>query len=188
MKNTICSECGTYQQVPPHYIGREVKCIQCKVSFTAITAEPPKVSPASSKPEHADEEPKEMTGCAWFMILAFVAFVLVLYIWIKDDKKSHGTTYSQSTSFDNDYVEITTEMHGAWAYMQLFVEKRLKSPSSAKFPFDGHRSVESLGGSRYQISSYVDAKNPMGVTIRTHFSGIIKRAGGRWELEYLNMK
>ena len=38
MNNTICNKCGTLQQVPPHYIGQEVKCTQCGVTFTAANA------------------------------------------------------------------------------------------------------------------------------------------------------
>ncbi len=39
-------------------------------------------------------------------------------------------------------------VHGAWAYTQLFVEKRLKSPSTEKFRFGGYRDVTDLGGDR----------------------------------------
>ena len=78
------------------------------------------------------------------------------------------------------------DVHGAWAYMQLFVEKRLKSPKSADFPFGGYRHVTSLGGGRYKVQSYVDAKNAFGVEIRTNFEGVMRRIDGGWELEYLN--
>ena len=83
------------------------------------------------------------------------------------------------------YGKREDDIHGAWAYTQLFVEKRLKSPKSADFPFGGYRHVTSLGGGRYKVQSYVDAKNAFGVEIRTDFEGIIKRIDGGWELEYL---
>lgn len=78
------------------------------------------------------------------------------------------------------------DVHGAWAYMQLFVEKRLNSPKSADFPFGVYRHVTPLRSGRYKVQSYVDAKNAFGVEIRTNFEGIIKRIDGCWELEYLN--
>lgn len=80
------------------------------------------------------------------------------------------------------------DVHGAWAYMQLFVEKRLKSPSTADFPHGGSRDVEPLGNGRYRIVSYVDAQNAFGGTVRTNFRGIIKRVDGGWELENLKLE
>ena len=79
-----------------------------------------------------------------------------------------------------------SDVHGAWAYMQLFVEKHLKSPKSADFPFGGYRHVTPLGSGRYKVQSYVDAKNAFGVEIRTNFEGVIKRIDGGWKLEYLH--
>ena len=75
--------------------------------------------------------------------------------------------------------------HGAWAYMQIFVEKRLKSPKSADFPFGGYEHVTDLGGGRYQVDSYVDAENSFGANIRTNFHGVIKSVDGGWQLESL---
>ena len=69
--------------------------------------------------------------------------------------------------------------------MQLFVEKQLKSPSTADFPFGGHRHVTKLGGNRYRVDSYVDSQNSFGAQIRTEFEGVIKSVDGGWELEYL---
>ncbi len=81
------------------------------------------------------------------------------------------------------------DVDGAWAYMQLFVEKRLKSPSSADFPFGGSsRHVTPLGGGRYKVDSYVDAQNSFGAQLRRHFEGVIKRVPGGWKLEYLRFK
>ncbi len=82
----------------------------------------------------------------------------------------------------------TGDVHGAWVYMQSFVEKRLKSPKSADFPFGGYRHVTELGAERYKVNSYVDSQNSFGANIRTHFEGVIKRINGGWELEYLNFK
>ena len=77
-------------------------------------------------------------------------------------------------------------VHGAWAYTQLFVEKRLKSPSTAKFRFGGSRDVTDLGGGLYSVDSYVDSQNSFGATIRTHFSGKIRESGSTWIMESLD--
>lgn len=73
----------------------------------------------------------------------------------------------------------------AWAYIQLFVERQLKSPKDAKFPFGGHRDVEALGDGRFKVRSYVDATNSFGAQVRTRFECVVKRRSGGWDLESL---
>ncbi|MCH8942714.1 MAG: hypothetical protein IIA48_09805 [Bacteroidetes bacterium] len=85
-------------------------------------------------------------------------------------------------------VPDTGDVHGAWAYMQLFVEQRLKSTKSAEFPYGGSRHVTDLGEGRYRVVSYVDAQNSFGATTRNHFEGVIKRIDGAWQLESLVIK
>ena len=53
---------------------------------------------------------------------------------------------------------------------QIFVERRLKSPSTAEFP-GGMREVHHVhvGGCEHTIGSWVDAQNSFGATIRTHY-------------------
>lgn len=77
------------------------------------------------------------------------------------------------------------DVTGAWAYAQLFVKERLKSPKSAEFPFGGHRSVVNLGEGRYQVRSYVEATHSFGGERRTHFTCIVRSEGSRWVLESL---
>ena len=111
--------------------------------------------------------------------------VLIVFVWLlsPSSKKTTSHTSSQSSSY-NQYGDI----HGAWAYMQIFVEQRLKSPKSADFPFGGGTyHTKDLGGGRYEVNSYVDAKNAFGANIRTHFNGVIRRKDSGWVLEYLNL-
>ncbi len=69
--------------------------------------------------------------------------------------------------------------------MQLFVEKRLKSPKSADFTFGGYRHVTALGRGRYKVDFSVDVQNSFGAVIRTHFEGVIKRVDGGWKWNIL---
>lgn len=92
-----------------------------------------------------------------------------------------GACGESSTDRDND-------VHGAWAYMQLFVENTLKNPKSAEFRYGGFRDVEALGEGRYRVDSYVDAENSFGGTIRTEFEGVIVRTEDGWRLESLDFK
>jgi len=73
---------------------------------------------------------------------------------------------------------------GAWVEMQFYVEEQLKSPSSADFPFGGaQKHVKYLDGGRYRVTSYVDAQNSLGASIRTHFDGVIKKTADGWLVE-----
>lgn len=82
----------------------------------------------------------------------------------------------------------TANVTGAWVYMQQFVKKRLRSPSTADFPFGGHRNVKPLGNDRYLVESYVDSQNSFGATVRTNFRGVIKEVEGGWQIEELTLE
>lgn len=78
----------------------------------------------------------------------------------------------------------------AYIYAQLFVKDKLKSPSTAEFPFSPD-DVWSLGENRYKVISYVDSQNSFGATIRTKYIAVLKYIPGKgskpgtWELEDL---
>lgn len=124
-------------------------------------------------------------GCLAVIIISIVLFV---FIYNSADDGSKSSSSKQPSTPSTSSKSDSGDVHGAWAYMQLFVEKRLKSPKSADFPFGGSRHVTNLGGGRYKVVSYVDAQNAYGADIRTNFEGVIKRVNDGWELEYLNLK
>lgn len=94
----------------------------------------------------------------------------------------------QQTMSDSNSDSGSDDVHGAWASAQRAVLKELKSPKSADFPFGGYRHITPLGGDRYRVDSYVDAKNSFGAEIRTHFSGVVKKVSGGWQVEELNFR
>ena len=62
----------------------------------------------------------------------------------------------------------------SYGYAKDFVKEKLKSPRSARFPSnetvynDGH--VKKVDGNTFKISSWVDADNGFGASIRMNFS------------------
>lgn len=52
---------------------------------------------------------------------------------------------------------------------QMWVEERLAAPASADFPFGGAAGMQDLGAGKYGITSYVDAQNRFGATLRTDY-------------------
>lgn len=75
----------------------------------------------------------------------------------------------------------------AFTVTQQFVEQRVKTPSTVKWPWVSYRDcTTSLGDGRYKIASYFDAQNAFGAMVRTHFVCIVKTVDGKnWRLESL---
>jgi hypothetical protein len=73
----------------------------------------------------------------------------------------------------------------AYNYAEDFIEERLKSPSIAKFPgiFQKKMHSTSLGGGKYQISSWVDSQNGFGAMIRSRWSCKITFVDGNVKVE-----
>ena len=65
---------------------------------------------------------------------------------------------------------------------QVFVERNLKSPTSAKFPPTSTASVMERDGMWF-VASYVDSQNSFGAMIRTQWAVAMKYEGsGSWKL------
>lgn len=60
---------------------------------------------------------------------------------------------------------------------EIYVQNRLKSPSSAKFASTSNSNIQDLGNSVYQVNSYVDAQNSFGAMLRTDYSCKIEYTG-----------
>ena len=75
---------------------------------------------------------------------------------------------------------------GATLMAKEFIKDRLKSPSTADFPFI--LQAQHLGNDIYRIKSHVDSENAYGAEVRTHFTIKLKKTGAKkWELLDLEM-
>lgn len=83
---------------------------------------------------------------------------------------------------DNDKAMAITMAQG-------FVKERLKSPSSASFPWDfGEYHVFSSDGVEWSVSGYVDGQNSFGATLRNQWSVEMKRVpNGGWQLKTIDI-
>lgn len=61
----------------------------------------------------------------------------------------------------------------AFVMMQKPIRSRLRSPSSASFPYQPD-AIAPIGNCRFKMVSYVDAQNGFGATLRTRWSGTIQ--------------
>lgn len=86
--------------------------------------------------------------------------------------KDSNTTPSYTSEPSND------EKAFAWTAATMEVKKKLKSPSTAKFPFSyNNEHIKKSGSGKFQVISYVDAENSFGATIRTNFVVEIEKTG-----------
>ena len=79
----------------------------------------------------------------------------------------------------------------AFVMSQEFVKKRLKSPSTAEFPYSSSEGVTVLyqGECKHKIYAYVDAQNSFGAVIRTKYYAEVQNQKGTdtWRLLNLDM-
>ena len=80
----------------------------------------------------------------------------------------------------------TDKTVNAWVMAQQFVEKQLKSPSTAKYPWGYKDYVTDLGNGKYSIRAYVDSENGFGAMLRTNFYCVVQNTeGDNWLCETL---
>jgi len=81
-----------------------------------------------------------------------------------------------------DY-DICKDQGSAYTAAKAFVEQRLKSPSTAEFPWMSQSGVTVLpaGECGFRVLGYVDAQNAFGATMRARYVADIEHVpGGNW--------
>ena len=78
----------------------------------------------------------------------------------------------------------------AYVVSQDFVSRRLKCPSTAKFPSMRNIGIQHNDNGSYTIAAYVDSQNSFGAMIRTRYLCTVRNThGSSWvcdELRFLN--
>lgn len=82
-----------------------------------------------------------------------------------------------------------TSGSAAFVYSKPYVTRRLRSPSTADFPFSDYTS-NYLGDCTHLVSSYVDAQNGFGAVIRQDYTARMKynKDSDSWNLLRLDMQ
>lgn len=115
-------------------------------------------------------------------IAAIITVLLVVGIIIGFVSCCNGCgTSSTSTTESEQSKEIE-----AFVRSQTAVEKQLKAPSTAKFPYytDDGVSVTKLGTDKYRVNAFVDSENSFGAMVRVTYSVTIISTGEdtyKWE-------
>lgn len=72
---------------------------------------------------------------------------------------------------------------GAYLASKEFAKRRLRSPSTAKFPGAWERSADGrhvnyIGGGIYHVDSWVEAQNGFGAVVRMRYAAVVRDDGG----------
>lgn len=157
-----------------------IKCSECnnKVSDKATAC--PKCGNPNIQAQ-VKNPPKKRPSIILVLFLGFLAMGIWGSIFNPDgsssgDTESRPADTSRSRGFEAHY------------YAKEFAKKRLKSPSTAKFPgsHDAEVSIKPLGGGSYEVLSWADSQNGFGATIRTRFVATVKEEGDQWVLVNLS--
>lgn len=77
----------------------------------------------------------------------------------------------------------------AYTMAQNFVRAKLVAPSTAEFPSISKAILQSEGGCKFKVQSFVDSQNSLGANLRQNFMAEVRydRQSGKWLLENLIM-
>lgn len=123
--------------------------------------------PYFSSPVVPDKKP----GTNWGGLLVMVVMGVVATLWC----------LSQAGGGDNTPSATT-----ALAMSHVFVERNLKSPSTANFAPMSQSTISDLGNGRWRVVAWVDSENGFGAMIRSGYTAELRWTGGDdWVLDSL---
>ena len=121
---------------------------------------------------------RDKRSAPWWIWLVIIAIPLgAISECAQGDKKPAENKVVYWNEQDNSSM--------AFIKMQDFVKKRLKAPSTAKFPWNYRDDDTKIlkEGTTYTVVSYVDAQNSFGAMLRKYYAGQIKQVSAdNWEL------
>lgn len=93
--------------------------------------------------------------------------------------KSSGSSFGSSSSEKWEKETNDKYLVTCWVLAKDAVKNKLKSPSSAKFPFSYGSNGVSIqsSGNNYKVTAYVEAENSFGVKLKTNFVVYLTRSG-----------
>lgn len=107
------------------------------------------------------------------VVLIALGIVIIAIIYFAT---SNNSTTSTSWEQEDNRIE-------AYVMAQQFVEQKLKSPDSAKYPLTANECTTRIEGQQYKISAYVDSQNSFGALIRANFVAVVQQyEKGKWKL------
>jgi hypothetical protein len=72
-------------------------------------------------------------------------------------------------SSSNESKKYVPSKQDAVAHSHVYVDKLLKSPGSANYPYQADETIDQLNDSTFTVLSYVDSQNSFGASMRTYY-------------------
>lgn len=158
-----------------------IRCKHCQADLTSPASQgasqraaPVELPPPTPAPGPRPSEGKGLFKAA-FAGFAFAASFALFFNVHRSFCSGPGSPPATMTSTKRAPDEHSA--HTAYFACRRHVERRLKSPTSADFPWKA-RNAAHQGDGRYLIGSHVDAQNSFGATIRTEFLCVIEYRSG----------
>jgi hypothetical protein len=111
----------------------------------------------------------EKPGCLGRIVILIISLAvvtcLIAYSNYRDGKETPETRKAANCRHGNVIAHTMAEH---------YVEQRLKSPSTAKFPWYRDSQVSYVGECEFIVQSYVDAQNSFGAMLRSDYSVRLK--------------
>lgn len=113
--------------------------------------------------------------------LVLLLIILVVPVLYQCDKSDHDerARLATMTPSQREAAREQAVINDAKYACREAVERKLKAPTTAKFPYYQQFSAY-RDGDGYSVSGYVDAQNSFGAMIRTSFSCQMRNIGGSW--------
>lgn len=106
------------------------------------------------------QKPKQDSKQAAKGCIIMIVIVVVGFFVIKSCFFNNGKIQEDSPKFTKQ--DAVVQSH-------LCVEKLLKSPGSAEFPYQSDETIDQINDSTFVVLSYVDSQNDLGALKRTYY-------------------
>lgn len=195
MGKKICPHCGRFMR-RIYGIGTLIGCLlTAGVWILALPFYSKEcsacIAEATRLENQSSETPKSKpfyfwdTKKKWYMRWQVWAVVVLVILVNMSDTVIYETSEPQSP----EQLESGRDESDARMYAKHFVEKSLKSPSTAKWSSYGETGVAIMTDEqgnkikdRWHVSGYVDAQNSFGAMIRQKWYVAMQKSGDTWHL------
>lgn len=113
------------------------------------------------------------------LALAVAGFML-RGVWVSPELQAEKDLKQKIEQVKKQQSAGRSAATSAYVYAEEAVKQKLKSPSTAKFPYYDTDSLSKSSDGSYTISSYVDSQNSFGAMIRSQWSCKMKPVSGGW--------